>query len=477
MYKVWHSPAVFILMLQLCVCCLMIPAVSLADRGDSTLYTLTHVKGDPGGLHPVTLGINTVYDIGGFNFLFQFESGALTVEDVSLDGTRSEGLPVYAADAVNSSPSVIAGLVIYVPPAYVPAGDGPMFNLFLRSNSSIPKGSLLPLIFFNEPEPYGRINEISDPGGTIPYSADFYYGSILFGIDRPYPIFDLGDANLNGIPYELVDLFLMQTQLGPGIDEYIDEEEQTRNSDINCDLMPWTIADMVFMEDITTGALLPPVGDEMREIVFMQGDSIWFDGYSGTPMDTLDVPVYFANELPAGGISFKLDYSPGALHYVSCSTQGSRIPPEWDIVVGTERNDGMMFYAAPFASGSPQDFQIVPGEGLLVTLRFAVVHPVSNQVDIKFERLQTYEETNGYASFDDPWWNYASLQQIDSDIWFSFIWGDADGSGNIDIDDVVYLIEYIFQGGPAPPIYDMGDFDRNFFVDVDDVTALMEFIF
>jgi len=28
--------------------------------------------------------------------------------------------------------------------------------------------------------------------------------------------------------------------------------------------------------------------------------------------------------------------------------------------------------------------------------------------------------------------------------------GDADGSGAIDIDDVVYEINYIFGGGPAP---------------------------
>jgi hypothetical protein len=28
--------------------------------------------------------------------------------------------------------------------------------------------------------------------------------------------------------------------------------------------------------------------------------------------------------------------------------------------------------------------------------------------------------------------------------------GDADESGAVDIDDVVYLIEYIFAGGPPP---------------------------
>jgi hypothetical protein len=31
--------------------------------------------------------------------------------------------------------------------------------------------------------------------------------------------------------------------------------------------------------------------------------------------------------------------------------------------------------------------------------------------------------------------------------------GDADNSGDIDIDDVVYLFEFIFQGGQSPPVY------------------------
>jgi hypothetical protein len=28
--------------------------------------------------------------------------------------------------------------------------------------------------------------------------------------------------------------------------------------------------------------------------------------------------------------------------------------------------------------------------------------------------------------------------------------GNANGSGDVDIDDIVYLINYIFGGGPAP---------------------------
>jgi len=67
--------------------------------------------------------------------------------------------------------------------------------------------------------------------------------------------------------------------------------------------------------------------------------------------------------------------------------------------------------------------------------------------------------------------------------------GDANGSGDIDIDDVVYLIGYIFSGGPAPtPYLFCGDADcsgsyskgTNDYapgVDIDDVVYLIGYIF
>jgi hypothetical protein len=61
--------------------------------------------------------------------------------------------------------------------------------------------------------------------------------------------------------------------------------------------------------------------------------------------------------------------------------------------------------------------------------------------------------------------------------------GDADNSGNIDIDDVVYLISYIFAAGPAPqPELLVGDADDAICsgpinVDIDDVVFLIEYIF
>lgn len=57
------------------------------------------------------------------------------------------------------------------------------------------------------------------------------------------------------------------------------------------------------------------------------------------------------------------------------------------------------------------------------------------------------------------------------------ICGDADESGAVDIDDVVYLINYIFAGGPEPVPYESGDTDCSGAVDIDDVVYLIGYIF
>jgi hypothetical protein len=55
--------------------------------------------------------------------------------------------------------------------------------------------------------------------------------------------------------------------------------------------------------------------------------------------------------------------------------------------------------------------------------------------------------------------------------------GDADASGEVDIDDAVYLSSYIFAGGPGPCPYESGDLDCSGGVDIDDVVWLVAFIF
>jgi len=58
-----------------------------------------------------------------------------------------------------------------------------------------------------------------------------------------------------------------------------------------------------------------------------------------------------------------------------------------------------------------------------------------------------------------------------------YLCGDTDGSESVDIDDVVYLIQYIFAGGSAPAPLEAGDADCSGGIDIDDVVYLINYIF
>jgi len=55
--------------------------------------------------------------------------------------------------------------------------------------------------------------------------------------------------------------------------------------------------------------------------------------------------------------------------------------------------------------------------------------------------------------------------------------GDANGSSSVDIDDVVYLIDYIFGGGPEPVPLSAGESDCSGAIDIDDVVYMINYIF
>jgi sugar lactone lactonase YvrE len=55
--------------------------------------------------------------------------------------------------------------------------------------------------------------------------------------------------------------------------------------------------------------------------------------------------------------------------------------------------------------------------------------------------------------------------------------GDASGDGTLDISDAVYLIAYIFSGGPAPSPVKAGDANCDLAVDISDAVYLISYIF
>jgi hypothetical protein len=59
----------------------------------------------------------------------------------------------------------------------------------------------------------------------------------------------------------------------------------------------------------------------------------------------------------------------------------------------------------------------------------------------------------------------------------TYVCGDVDYSGGVDIDDIVYLVNYIFLGGEPPTPMEVGDVDCSGAADIDDAVYLIQYIF
>jgi hypothetical protein len=59
----------------------------------------------------------------------------------------------------------------------------------------------------------------------------------------------------------------------------------------------------------------------------------------------------------------------------------------------------------------------------------------------------------------------------------TFIRGDANGNGEVHIEDIVYLINYLFLGGSAPRPLEAGDANCDEVVDIGDLVYLINYLF
>jgi len=69
---------------------------------------------------------------------------------------------------------------------------------------------------------------------------------------------------------------------------------------------------------------------------------------------------------------------------------------------------------------------------------------------------------------------------MNSGFWQSFLTGflrgDANADGNIDLGDVVYLVNYLYKGGPAPVPLEAGNCDCDARIDVEDIIYLLNYL-
>jgi CubicO group peptidase (beta-lactamase class C family) len=105
-----------------------------------------------------------------------------------------------------------------------------------------------------------------------------------------------------------------------------------------------------------------------------------------------------------------------------------------------------------------------------------------NQIAHELLRFAHDEDEDGVVDGYDNCPYVHNPEQIDSDgdglgDMCDYLCGDPNAGGDIDIDDAVLLIAYIFSGSPDPVPYGSGDADCSGAIDIDDVVYLINFIF
>jgi hypothetical protein len=118
-------------------------------------------------------------------------------------------------------------------------------------------------------------------------------------------------------------------------------------------------------------------------------------------------------------------------------------------------------------SAQPSDSPVV-GWGVLSQ---GATHASSPGFMIRGTLVQT---AIGYSSTPDNIIHSGFWQDFSAS---GYLCGDVNHSGNVDIDDIIYIVNYVFTGGPAPDPYEIADVNCADSVDIDDIIYLVNYIF
>jgi hypothetical protein len=79
----------------------------------------------------------------------------------------------------------------------------------------------------------------------------------------------------------------------------------------------------------------------------------------------------------------------------------------------------------------------------------------------------------GTSKSSGSWEDFVTVKYVQTGLWR----GDTNGDGIIDLGDLVYLINFLYKGGPAPDALTVGDCNCDGVVDIGDVIFLINYLF
>jgi len=204
-------------------------------------------------------------------------------------------------------------------------------------------------------------------------------------------------------------------------------------------------------------------------------DSLIPTSGAGTRYTTVEVPVYAHNFVPIRTIKIPVEYS-GDLDLTldSFSTVGCRTEYFESQIYSHYNPAGKQKTIKLVSSTSGSSPDLPAGQGEVVKLYFSI-----SSSGVYGD--STFIELDGYGNYLPEFSGFfATYQPVAMACTLSvcIAHGDIDGAPGINIADITYLVDYLFNGGSPPlPVLEVGDVNCDDDINIVDLTYLVEYLF
>jgi hypothetical protein len=189
---------------------------------------------------------------------------------------------------------------------------------------------------------------------------------------------------------------------------------------------------------------------------------------------TVEIPVYAHNFVPITTIKIPVEYS-GDLDVTldSFSTVGCRteyFEQQSYLHFNPAGKQKTIKLVSSYSGTSPD---LPAGEGVIANLYFTI------SGSAEYEET-TFVEVDGYNDYSPMFGGHFATytpRVTTGTLSVCAMRGDLDGSLSINMSDLMYLVDYLFNGGPAPSPLEAGDVNCQGGVNIIDLTYLIEYLF
>lgn len=208
------------------------------------------------------------------------------------------------------------------------------------------------------------------------------------------------------------------------------------------------------------------------DFIVAHADTLEFVGFSGTATDKLVCPVRLKNFAPVNRILLPVRYGGNmniALDSISIALY--RAAAFQSINILSSIPSSQLFTVELKNEGAIPP--LPAGDDILFQLHFRYVEPPPvvglNVVDTTRYSSYIYDAVSSYGVYQ------LAVKAGDLEV-AGGLRGDADLNGTITVSDIVYLIDYMFNTGQHPPLYN-GDANGDGIITISDAVYLIQFIF